>query len=79
MTLSWTHVLAATWLRKHWTVFDAVDVVAAVVPVRHPHHAVGYSLLIGDRRLLGVDRPLRPADRPRLVVITMTPFAASVP
>src|SRR5687768_13220328 len=41
VTLSCTHVPAATWVRKHCTVFDRLDVVAAVVPVRQPQKAVG--------------------------------------
>jgi hypothetical protein len=33
-------VFETVWVRKHSTVFDRDDVVAAVVPVRQPQYAV---------------------------------------
>ena len=41
VTLSCVHTPAATCVRKHCTVFEGLDVVAEVVPVRQPQKAVG--------------------------------------
>jgi hypothetical protein len=41
VTLSCMHVPDATSVSTHCTVLPAVDVVAALMPVRHPRYAVG--------------------------------------